>query len=238
MILSPLIQNRIVFRTLCPLIIAFFFQMRCSYTVPFLSWCNLISATLFTGLCEEELSQKTLLLGFTCVEWVFWITNTIPRETLIQDITHYNLVSTHLSSGLCAITFRNACQRIILGTCICRGSWTGCQKELWINRNITNEMIMRRMSCTSLPPQWNRVYATLTLFFLFGGILGSGSRAEFPVSPSNHVGFKPRLLYSSTRHSSESFIHLGTGWSQDAWLQWSHGNLVFPSWHQPLTLLL
>ena len=34
--------------------------------------------------------------------------------------------------------------------------------------------------------------------FWFGGILGvSASRAEFPVSLSNHVGFTPRLVYSS-----------------------------------------
>ena len=48
-------------------------------------------------------------------------------------------------------------------------------------------------------------------FFWFGGILGSASRVEFPVSLSNHVGFTPRLLYSSTHHSSESFTHLKTG---------------------------
>ena len=61
----------------------------------------------------------------------------------------------------------------------------------------------------------------------FGGILGSAPRAEIPVSPSNHVGFTPRLLYSSTRYSSESFIHLKTGWAQDAWLQWSNENWFF-----------
>ena len=48
-------------------------------------------------------------------------------------------------------------------------------------------------------------------FFLSGGILGSASRAEFPASLSNHVGFTPRLLYSSTPHSPESFTHLKTG---------------------------
>ena len=48
-------------------------------------------------------------------------------------------------------------------------------------------------------------------FFWFGGILGSASRAEFIVSPSSHVGFTPRLLYSSTHHSSESIIPLKTG---------------------------
>ena len=32
-----------------------------------------------------------------------------------------------------------------------------------------------------------------------------GRRAEFPlISLNNHVGFTPRLLYSSTHHSSES----------------------------------
>ena len=49
------------------------------------------------------------------------------------------------------------------------------------------------------------------IFFLFAGILGSASRAEFPVSRSNYVGFTPRLLNSSTHHSSESFVHLKTG---------------------------
>ena len=48
-------------------------------------------------------------------------------------------------------------------------------------------------------------------FFWFGGILGSASRAGFPVSLSNHVGFTPRLLYSSTHHSPESFTHLKPG---------------------------
>ena len=47
--------------------------------------------------------------------------------------------------------------------------------------------------------------------FWFGGILGSASGAEFPVSLSNHIGFTPRLLYSSTDHSPEGFIHLKTG---------------------------
>ena len=48
--------------------------------------------------------------------------------------------------------------------------------------------------------------------FWFGGILGSASGAEFPlVSLSNHVGFTPRLLCSSTHHSPESFTHLKTG---------------------------
>ena len=64
-------------------------------------------------------------------------------------------------------------------------------------------------------------------FFWFGGILGSASSAKFPVSLSNHVGFTPRLLYSSTHHSSESFIPLKTDWAQDAWLQWSHENWYF-----------
>ena len=64
-------------------------------------------------------------------------------------------------------------------------------------------------------------------FFWFGGILGSASRAKFPVSLSKHVGFTPRLLYSSTHHSSESFTHLQTGWAQDAWLQWSYENWYF-----------
>ena len=66
-----------------------------------------------------------------------------------------------------------------------------------------------------------------SIFFWFGGILGSASRAEFPASLSNHVGFTPRLLYSSTHQSSESFIHLKTGWAQDAWLQWLYENWYF-----------
>ena len=57
--------------------------------------------------------------------------------------------------------------------------------------------------------------------------MGSASRAEFPVSLSNLDGFTSRLIYSSTHHSSESFILLKTGWAQDAWLQWSHENWYF-----------
>ena len=64
-------------------------------------------------------------------------------------------------------------------------------------------------------------------FFWFGGILGSASRAEIPVSLSNHVGFTPRLFYSSTHHSPDCFIHLKTGWAQDAWLQWSYENWFY-----------
>ena len=70
-------------------------------------------------------------------------------------------------------------------------------------------------------------FKQLIFFFWFGGILGSASRAEFPVSLSNLVGFTPRLLYISTHHSSESFIPLKTGWAQDAWLQWSLENWYF-----------
>ena len=51
----------------------------------------------------------------------------------------------------------------------------------------------------------------MAAFELFGGILGLAPGAEFPVSLSNHVGFTPRLLYSSTHHSPESFTHLKTG---------------------------
>ena len=47
-------------------------------------------------------------------------------------------------------------------------------------------------------------------FFWFEGILGLALRVEFPVSLSNHAGFMPRLLYSSTHDSSESFIYLKT----------------------------
>ena len=64
-------------------------------------------------------------------------------------------------------------------------------------------------------------------FFLFGGILGSASGAEFPVSLSNQVGFMPRLFYNSTHHSPESFTHLETGWAQDAWPQWSYEDWYF-----------
>ena len=64
-------------------------------------------------------------------------------------------------------------------------------------------------------------------FVWLGGILGSASGAEFPFSLSNHVGLTPRLLYSSTHHSPESFTHLKTGWAQDAWLLWSYENRYF-----------
>ena len=64
-------------------------------------------------------------------------------------------------------------------------------------------------------------------FFWFGGILGSASRVELPVSLSNHVGFTPRLLYSSTHHSPDSFTHLKTGWAHDTLLQWSYENWYY-----------
>ena len=44
---------------------------------------------------------------------------------------------------------------------------------------------------------------------------------------NNHVGFTPRLLYSNTHHSPESFAHLKAGWAQDAWLQLSYENWYF-----------
>ena len=59
------------------------------------------------------------------------------------------------------------------------------------------------------------------IFFFFFGL--EGFRGQ-PLGPSNHVGFTPRLLYSRTHHSPESFTHLKTGWAQDAWLQWSYEN--------------
>ena len=56
---------------------------------------------------------------------------------------------------------------------------------------------------------------------------GSASVTGFSVSLSNHVGFTPWLLYKSTPHSPENFIHLKTVWAQDAWLQWSNENWYF-----------
>ena len=67
----------------------------------------------------------------------------------------------------------------------------------------------------------------MDLFFWFGGILGSASGAEFPVSLSNHIGFTPRLLYNSTPHSPESYTCLKTAWAQYVWLQWSFENWYF-----------
>ena len=52
-----------------------------------------------------------------------------------------------------------------------------------------------------IPESWQSV---LTGFFWFAGILGSASL-------SIHIGFTPRLLYSSTHHSPESFTHPKTG---------------------------
>ena len=55
------------------------------------------------------------------------------------------------------------------------------------------------------------------------------------------------IYLSSPHHYSESFIHLKTGWAQDAWFQWSHGNwkLAGPInwtklnifWHYPILTL-
>ena len=65
-------------------------------------------------------------------------------------------------------------------------------------------------------------------FFLgFGGIPGSASRVEFLVSLNNHVGFMPWLLNSSsTPHSPEIYIHLKTGWAQNAWLKWTDDSIL------------
>ena len=62
------------------------------------------------------------------------------------------------------------------------------------------------MKLTMVDLLWFMVF--FLSFFWFGGILGSTSRAKFPVSLSNHVGSTPRLPYSSTHHSPESFTHL------------------------------
>ena len=85
----------------------------------------------------------------------------------------------------------------------------------------------------------------LSFFFFFclvWGILESASGADFPVSPSNHFGFTPRLLYSSTHHSSESFTHLEIGWAQDAWLLWLYENwyyhLDISRWRLPFSTWL
>ena len=57
--------------------------------------------------------------------------------------------------------------------------------------------------------RWIKLDFGVSSFFIwFGGILGSASRAEFPISLSNHAGFTPWLLYSSTHHSLEGFIQL------------------------------
>ena len=80
-----------------------------------------------------------------------------------------------------------------------------------------------RSTC-STEKLWSR-YALFYLIHVPHWTLFMGfSRAEFPVSPSSHVGFTPRLLYSSTHHSPESFTHLKAGWAQDSWLYWLHGN--------------
>ena len=52
----------------------------------------------------------------------------------------------------------------------------------------------------------NNVRERVYLFW-FGGFLGSTSRAKYPVSPSNHVGFKQRLHYSNTQfYPSEDWL--------------------------------
>ena len=57
--------------------------------------------------------------------------------------------------------------------------------------------------------------------------MGSASRARFPASLTNHVGFTHWLLYSSTPHSPECFLRLKIGRAQDAWLQWSYENWYY-----------
>ena len=94
-----------------------------------------------------------------------------------------------------------------------------------------------------LPSHWNLAFWELVdpVYLGFGRILGSASGAEFPISLSNHVGFMPRLCYSSASYSPESFTHLKTGWAHDAWLQWLHENWYFhldiSRWHLVVTKL-
>ena len=80
------------------------------------------------------------------------------------------------------------------------------------------------------------MWVSVNSFFWFRGILGSASGAEFPVSLSNHVGFTPRLLYSSTTyHSPESFTHLKIWLSSRCLTSVIVRELIFPPWFQPLT---
>ena len=60
------------------------------------------------------------------------------------------------------------------------------------------------------------VLLLLLLLLLLLSLLCKPLEGQIPVPPSNHVGSTPGLLYSSTHHSSESFIHLMTGLAQDA----------------------
>ena len=57
--------------------------------------------------------------------------------------------------------------------------------------------------------------------------------AEFPVSPSHHVGFTPRLLYSSTPHSPRKFHPSENRLSSRCLTSVIVRKLVFPCWHQP-----
>ena len=103
-------------------------------------------------------------------------------------------------------------------------------KEETCERRIidTNQLIKYFLATKNVPSSsfWNSLNCItyfLWQFFLFvWRDPGSASKAEFPFSLSNHVDFTPRLLYSSTHNSPESFTHLKTGWAQDAWLQWSY----------------
>ena len=54
---------------------------------------------------------------------------------------------------------------------------------------------------------------------------GESLWAKCPFSLSYHVGFTPRWLYNSNSHSPECIVQLETGWTQDAWLQWSNFHL-------------
>ena len=105
---------------------------------------------------------------------------------------------------------------MVFATLLCSYSYCRLQRRYLNESDISYR--------TTFLNSWPNV---LYRFFWFGGTLGSAPRVEFPVSPSNHVSFTPRLLYSSPHHSSESFTNLKTGWAQDAWLQWSHENWYF-----------
>ena len=94
----------------------------------------------------------------------------------------------------------------------------------------------KSVNLASLEPRFQfSLFFWRILTYGSGGILGSASRAEFPVSLSNHVGFTPRLLYSSTHHSPRKFYPSENWLSSRCLTSVIVQELVFPSRHQPLT---
>ena len=110
-------------------------------------------------------------------------------------------------------------------------------KYWWLLINVLGRKKIRSWQfvyCASSEPRFSDFFYDgffsfffFLFFFLVWRDLGVSLKGRISRALSNHIGFRPRLLYSSTHHSPESFIPIKTDWAQHAWLQWSHENWYF-----------